>query len=323
MKKALILILSIISITKSFCQEPTKTITATFVKAEYTPTGDGDFVIITCKKEDGTNVEFSESANDFLVGTEKELLFTQKGPGDNFTKLENVGKKFSIVYVEYGGITSVKVLASNSNTVTNINAATTIPSGSVKIGNQIWTTKNLDVDHYRNGDVIPEVKDPQEWAKLTTGAWCYYHDTSSSGDIYGRLYNWYAVNDQRGLAPKGYHIPSKEEWLELVKYLGGPYDAIQKMKNNKGWAGESLFGIENPDQQGTNESGFGALPGGVRAVDGGYYFVDSDGEWWSSTAAGSNWVWTCKIHYNKSSQVSIDNHANYGQGSSVRCIKDK
>jgi len=82
---------------------------------------------------------------------------------------------------------------------------------TVVIGTQEWTTKNLNVNKYRNGDIIPEIKDPKKWAKLTTGAWCYYKNDPKNAAIYGKLYNWYAVNDPRGLAPKGFHIPSFEE----------------------------------------------------------------------------------------------------------------
>jgi hypothetical protein len=82
---------------------------------------------------------------------------------------------------------------------------------TVLIGNQEWTTKNLNVSKYRNGDIIPEVKDPKKWANLKTGAWCYYNNKPENGKIYGKLYNWYAVNDPRGLAPEGFHVPSKVE----------------------------------------------------------------------------------------------------------------
>jgi len=93
------------------------------------------------------------------------------------------------------------------NNPKKINAAI----ATVKIGNHDWTTKNLNVSRYRNGDIIPEVKDKNKWAKLTTGAWCYYNNEPKNGDIYGKLYNWYAVNDPRGLAPEGFHIPSIDE----------------------------------------------------------------------------------------------------------------
>ena len=93
----------------------------------------------------------------------------------------------------------------------------------IKIGDQTWTTKNLDVDTYRNGDAIPQVQDEKEWVNLTTGAWCYYENETANGTTYGKLYNWYAVTDSRGLAPTGYHIPNNSEFMTLINYLGGSF----------------------------------------------------------------------------------------------------
>lgn len=81
--------------------------------------------------------------------------------------------------------------------------------------------ENLAVSRYRNGDEIPQVQDAAEWNRLTTGAWCYYENNSANGVTYGKLYNWYAVNDPRGLAPEGWHVPSDNEWQMLVEKTGG------------------------------------------------------------------------------------------------------
>ena len=91
---------------------------------------------------------------------------------------------------------------------------------TIKIGNQTWATRNLNLETYRNGEVIPQVQDANAWANLRTGAWCYYENNTANGSSYGKLYNWYAVNDPRGLAPKGYHIPSDAEWTILSDNLG-------------------------------------------------------------------------------------------------------
>ena len=90
----------------------------------------------------------------------------------------------------------------------------------VTICNQYWMPKNLDVDHYRNGDPIPQVTDPEVWGTLTTGAWCYYNNDPANGAVYGKLYNWYAVNDPRGLAPAGWHIPTEAEMIVMSDCLG-------------------------------------------------------------------------------------------------------
>ena len=125
-------------------------------------------------------------------------------------------------------------------------------SDTIKIGNQIWMNKNLNVDHYRNGDTIPEITNGVEWPNLTTGAWCYYHNSDSLGNIYGKLYNWYAVNDPRGLAPQGWHVATDSDWIVLVNYLGGPDIAGGKLKEE----GTRHWLI--PNSGANNQSGFSA-----------------------------------------------------------------
>ena len=90
------------------------------------------------------------------------------------------------------------------------------------ICNQVWMVKNLDVDKYKDGTVIPEAKTVEEWVAAGnegTGAWCYYNFDPTYGAVYGKLYNWYAVNDPRGLAPTGWHVPSAAEWQRLLFVL--------------------------------------------------------------------------------------------------------
>jgi len=130
------------------------------------------------------------------------------------------------------------------------------PIETVTIGTQKWTKRNLEVTTYRNGDPIPEITDPIEWAASTTGAWCYYDNDPANGAIYGKLYNWYAVNDPRGLAPVGYHIPTITEWDTLQNYLGGNLVAGFALKET----GTTHWSPPNAGT--TNNSGFTALPGG-------------------------------------------------------------
>ena len=180
-----------------------------------------------------------------------------------------------------------------------------------KIGNQIWTTKNLDVATYRNGDVIPQVQDNTAWANLTTGAWCYYANNTANGTTYGKLYNWYAVNDSRGLAPTGYHIPTDAEWTILINYLGGELVAGTKMKSNTGW--------EN-DGNGTNSSAFAGLPGGYRSFLEYFYNIGAYGYWWSSSERYTDGAWSRSLY---SSDGSVFRDFNVKQGGfSVRCLRD-
>ena len=108
---------------------------------------------------------------------------------------------------------------------------------TVTIGTQTWTTKNLNVATFRNGDAIPRAKTDKEWKAAGDNkqpAWCYYENKTTNGTKYGKLYNWFAVNDARGLAPTGYHIPTDEEWTVLSTFLGVEDAAGKKMKSTSG-----------------------------------------------------------------------------------------
>jgi uncharacterized protein (TIGR02145 family) len=190
---------------------------------------------------------------------------------------------------------------------------------SIKIGTQKWMTRNLNVTHYRNGDLIPHVTDPTKWASLTTGAWCYYKNDHANGAIYGKLYNWYAVNDPRGLAPAGWHIPSDSEWTVLSTHLGGDAVAGGKLKDTGTIeAGTGLWYA--PNTGATNKTGFTGLPGGYRKTNGGFDYMGYYGYWWSSTEGNTRDAWVRALNR----YVSTIDRYNYNKrlGFSVRCIKD-
>ena len=182
---------------------------------------------------------------------------------------------------------------------------------------QTWTSKNLDVSHYRNGDIIPQVADFTQWENLTTGAWCYYENVPGNGSIYGKLYNFYAVNDPRGLAPSGWHIPTDTEWSSLEVCLGGSSIAGGKMKEI-GFTHWNSFPLETA----SNSSGFSALPGGYRSPNGGSTFLwkGTLGYWWSSSSAGITSGYGRSLFYGNT-EVGRNSGINE-YGFSVRCIKD-
>jgi uncharacterized protein (TIGR02145 family) len=191
---------------------------------------------------------------------------------------------------------------------------------SRKIGTQIWKIDNLNVDRFRNGDIIPEARTTEEWLKAGENkepAWCYYDNDTNVGQPYGKLYNWYAVNDPRGLAPEGWHIPSKDEFQNLIDFLGGGINAKSKLKSPIFWDGND------------NVFGFNAVPGGERGinVEGGFntplgfQSIYESGGYWSSTVAllGQNdyQAWYLGLR--------VDEVLNYwfkNNGFSVRLIKD-
>jgi uncharacterized protein (TIGR02145 family) len=185
---------------------------------------------------------------------------------------------------------------------------------TVQIGTQCWTLTNLKVRKYRNGNGISTNLDNSQWASTTSGAFAVYGNDATNADIYGNLYNWYAVNDSRGLCPTGWHVPSDAEWTTLEGHLGGSSMAGGAMKST----GTTLW--SSPNTGATNSSGFTALPGGYRINDGGFNFVGSNGYWWSSSSAGSGGAWSRVLGYG-SANVYRGNDARR-HGFSVRCARD-
>tara|TARA_Y100000310_G_scaffold249794_1_gene255930 strand:- start:15 stop:1244 length:1230 start_codon:yes stop_codon:yes gene_type:complete len=186
---------------------------------------------------------------------------------------------------------------------------------TIRIGNQVWMAENLKVTHYRNGDAIPTGLSNSDWSNLSTGAYAVYDGDESNVATYGYLYNWYAVDDSRNIAPEGWHVPTDEEWTTLIDYLGGNSVAGGKMKET----GTAHW--ESPNTGVTNESGFTALPGGYRYGGNGYYgYMGSYGYYWSSTESSSNHAWYRYLHY-YTSEVYRDFN-NKKSGFSVRCVRD-
>jgi len=190
---------------------------------------------------------------------------------------------------------------------------------TVIIGNQEWTAENLNVSHYRNGDVIPQVQDADEWGKLTTGAWCYYENKSENGKIYGKLYNWYAVNDSRGLAPKGFHIPSASEWEQLIDSLGGvPTEFSSLILEIVGGKLKATTLWVSPNIGATNSSGFNAIPGGGRYGTPNFSDIGKFCYFWSSSGYGL----AAHFYLNFSSSCIYCSITGMENGLSVRCIKN-
>jgi hypothetical protein len=236
-----------------------------------------------------------------------------------------------------------------------IGTGSTIFSQTVTIGTQVWMTKNLDVATFRNGDPIPEAKTKEEWTKAGQNkqpAWCYYDNDPANGAKYGKLYNWFAVNDPRGLAPIGYHVPTDPEWTKLTDFLGGIGVAGAKMKSKSGWNSYTSGGSKtcpkcanwNAEYRrkvpchtcqdtrsvsapkvtnsgtGTNTSGFTGLPGGGRTGSGAFGGQGNDGWWWSASEGNADDAYL----------RGLDKHDNYlfgsnydeEEGCSVRCLRD-
>ena len=200
-----------------------------------------------------------------------------------------------------------------------------------------------------------EAKTNEEWNQANENkqpAWCYYENDPKNGAKYGKLYNWYAVNDPRGLAPAGWHVPSDAEWTILSDFLGGESTAGKKMKSLSGWnsytSGDSKTcpncaswneeyrkkvpchtckdsrSVSAPkithSGNGTNSSAFSGLPGGARGLSGSFYDIGYGGCWWSSTEYGTFNAYYRSL-YRSSGVLDRDDGGKEG-GWSVRCLRD-
>jgi len=185
---------------------------------------------------------------------------------------------------------------------------------TVKIGNQTWMTKNLKTSRFNDGTPIPLVTDGAAWAALTTPAYCWYNnDSVSYKNTYGALYNGYAVMTGK-LCPTDWHVPTDEEWTKLIKYLGGESYAGDRLKET----GTDYW--VSPNTGATNESGYTALPGGLRYHDGIFHDFGFSGYWWTSTEYSDTRAFFRYMDYEYSNVFGFNNSKNIGF--SVRCVRD-
>ena len=205
----------------------------------------------------------------------------------------------------------------------------------VAIGSQCWFAENLRTEHYANGDAIPGNLTDSEWTSTSSGAQTVYGEGSSTVSdgsedevenlaTYGRLYNWYAVDDSRGLCPSGWHVPTDGEWMALEMELG----MTSSEANDTGWRGTDQGAqmksspSDSPSWNGTNTSGFSALPGGLRDDYSGYFnYGGDDGYLWSASPDGTSFAW---YRYLTSASDFVGRSSD-GQrlGFSVRCLRDE
>lgn len=185
---------------------------------------------------------------------------------------------------------------------------------TINIGTQTWMAENLKTSKYRTGYPIPNVAN-NNWVSLSSGAWRYYDDLLVLNDTYGKLYNWYAVNNISNLAPAGWHVPSDNEWTTLINYLGGQGVAGVELKES---------GISNwlsPNTGATNSSGFTALPGGyIPGYSSTFYEMLTTGLYWTTTSSNANSAYCRRVFNNN---IIVDRLGlSKESGCSVRCIKD-
>jgi len=255
---------------------------------------------------------------DFLIGKQSLLKVesTRNYTQENKVKLSvdvDILKNKNYNRYDVSKDPASAFLSSPANSVLDIPVDTTY----IQIASQIWTVNNLDVEYYNNGDPIPQVTNATQWANLTTGSWCYYNNSNKTG--YGKLYNWFAVTDPRGIAPNGYRVPNDADWSTLnsvaLANVNGPAGPLKEAGTTR-WA--------SPNTGATNELRFFGLPGGNRSNTGTTFSqLGNIGFFWSATevTAGSTGTANSKsLRYN---QITFPTQAfSKRYGFSVRCVKD-
>jgi len=284
----------------------------------------------------------------------------QEKDSENESNKKQIEELRNLINVKSDSLMVLKVevekLKPTPKPVVQNNPVVATPSGpykTVTIGTQVWMKENLNVSSFRNGDPIPEAKTDEEWKAAGDAkqpAWCYYDNDPNNGAKYGKLYNWYAVNDSRGLAPVGYHVPTDEEWSVLIGFLGD--DAGKKMKSTSGWKPHEYGGfktcpkcsswnseyrkktachtcrdtryvpapIVSQNGNGNNKSGFSGLPGGeCWSYSSRGLSIGTTGSYWSSSRL--EYSANCIILRNNDDGVTRS-HTYENYGLSIRCIKD-
>jgi uncharacterized protein (TIGR02145 family) len=269
----------------------------------------GDVIYIYVMQKEFPNVNLQPNGS-FIAVTDYEA------PNDLYSAYTGIiSGKFK------GGLNTI-VYIGDYWMVGDFEKTDTIPN--VAIGSQIWSSSNLNVTTYRDGTPIPQVTDQTAWENLTTGAWCYFNNTTSNGTTYGKLYNWYAVagihdnnpsTPNKILAPQGWHVPTDTEWTTLTTFLGGDAGGKMKATGTAQWL--------TPNTGATNSSGFTGLPGGYRHFGQGFLQINSSGYWWSSSNINGSIdvAWYRSLFYNTGIVYNYDD-GYMANGYSVRCVKD-
>lgn len=186
----------------------------------------------------------------------------------------------------------------------------------ITIGTQTWMKENLKTTHYQNGEAIPTGLSDDLWGTTTSGSFAIYNNDAANNNVYGKLYNWYAAIDSRKIAPAGWHVATKAEWLTLISSLGGFATAGETMKE------AGLTHWNTPNTGATNNSGFTGLPSGNRINTGAYTFKGNGGYWWTTSedGPGSADAEAIGLFYNDIEVAQISGSKSYGV--SIRCVKD-
>ncbi len=269
----------------------------------------------------GASLVFPTSQCCYNYWSSSEYSSSDAGSLNDLGNVLNMGVKGAAFQVRAVRAFSV---SSNSGSVTDVDGNT---YETVTIGSQIWMKENLKVSKYRNGDAIPTNLSNTAWASTTSGAYAIYDNNPLNDSIYGKLYNWYAVADPRGLCPTGWHVPGDSEWKQLESFLGMPSGELDNSglrggAQNIGGKLKSTSNLwQSPNTGATNTVGFSAIPGAYRNVDGLFFGLGVDAVWWSSSQNGTTKGWSRLVTKGDGNSARFDYHLKT-YGFSVRCLKD-
>jgi uncharacterized protein (TIGR02145 family) len=303
--------------------------------------------LITIEIGGGTPVTGTFSGIDW--STDKYFIKTEADPlgGTTYT-ITGTSQLLSVPYALYAKTAGTSdTLQSQINMLKNSLAAGGVVVdyennvyNTIKIGTQVWMAENLKTTKYNDGTAIPNIAGDATWDAATAGAYCDYNNTQANSTTYGRLYNWYAVdnnsttrvasNGGKNVCPTGWHVPTDAEWTTLTDYLtnnGYGYESSgsdigKSMAATFGWNTNPTAGNIGNDQASNNSSGFSGLPGGYRNVNTGRFFfgMGFGGYWWSSPALDASSTWNRALFLNFPNVYRYNSNKTMGQ--SVRCLKD-
>lgn len=296
------------------CQEDEKDYGADF-EANQTHIGIGQAVNFEDNSTGARSYEWTFEGGEPSSSTEKNpegILYTSEGEYDVTLKITTddgdateTKNSFIIVTQLPGGcegLTSVTDIDGNTYPV-------------VTIGSQCWMAENLKTSKFRDGSSIPEVTDSEQWKNQLTPAFSWYNNDNGNDATYGKLYNWFAVEDGRGICPEGWHVPSDAEYAILTDYLGAADDvAGGRLKE------EGTTHWDAPNELASNSSGFTGLPGGMRFQEGQFDHMGKNGLFWSSRSESTSLAFYLTLTYN--SAASYRTHIYKRSGFSCRCVKD-
>jgi len=270
--------------------------------------------IVTKKYEDSARLSKQRIADSIRIAGEQKLRTAdsinavKKRQADSL-KIVNQKKADSIANAQKNKKPTLQIIRSEN--ITDIDG---FQYKTVRMGTQTWMAENLNVTRFRNGDPIMEAQTQEEWREADLEgipAWCYYNGDAENAQQYGKLYNWHAVKDPRGLAPAKWHIPNLEEWTRMFTFVGGNQKAGTILKDTIGW---------HEKGNGTSLTGFAAKPSGSRDFSSNFKAIQRFGYWWINEEHGAETAWGVDMGF---SYGNINFFAfRKGNGFAIRCVRN-